>query len=83
LDKNSYDFGQHLAQPAASVQHLAQVVGFLQQPPSQPMADLPLASLLVVEQPVAIKVPTAQTSANIIIFISCLWLFVIVKNFIF
>jgi hypothetical protein len=68
-----------LAQPAASVQHLPHVALSLQQLPSQAMAGLAHAPLLqVVEQPVAIRVPTAQTSASIVIFIFtfvCSWIY--------
>jgi hypothetical protein len=52
-----------LAQPAASVQHLVQVAGSLQQLPSQAMADLPPSVL----QPVVIRIPAAKTAARIII----------------
>jgi hypothetical protein len=77
----AYDLWQHLAQPDASVQHLAQVAGSLQQLPSQPVVDLVLEPLLqVVEQPVAIRVPMAQASANIIIFI---FLPFVIRGFIF
>jgi hypothetical protein len=58
-----------LAQPAASVQHLAQVAGSLQQAPEQlaVVAGLPQEPDLQVEQPVVINTPTAITAASIII----------------
>jgi hypothetical protein len=58
------------------VQHLLQATGSLQQPPSQAVTVLVLEPVLEVEeQPVAIRVPMAQVSASIIIFIFYLWLF--------
>jgi hypothetical protein len=66
-----------LAQPAASVQHLAQVALSLQQLPSQAVDALELEALLLVEQPVVINIPAAKTAAKIItVFILFyLWLF--------
>ncbi|MEI8289335.1 MAG: hypothetical protein WCH99_07665 [Verrucomicrobiota bacterium] len=63
---------QHFAHPAASLQHLAQAAGSLQQPPSHFIAGLVQApSFLqhdVEEQPVVIRKPAAKTAASIIIF---------------
>ncbi len=61
------DFLQHLAQPAASPQHLVHVAESLQQPPSHAVAalqDLQLA------QPVLNNSPTAQNAPRINSFIS-------------
>jgi hypothetical protein len=74
----AYDLGQHLAQPAAFVQHLAQVVGVLQQLPSHFMAGMVHEALLLVAQPVVINIPAAKTAASsIVIFMlvtfGCSW----------
>jgi hypothetical protein len=63
----SYDLWQHLAQPAASLQHFVQVTWSLQQLPSQAMAGLALSALQQVLQPVVIRIPAAKTAARIII----------------
>lgn len=70
------DFLQHLAQPAASVQHLVQVAVTLQQPPSHfiAVAGLEHEPSLQLAQPV-LNSPAASTVARIIIFI--VWSFVV------
>jgi hypothetical protein len=66
---------QHLAQPAASPQHLAQVAGSLQQAPVQAEAAglAQLLQELQLLQPVLNNRPTAQTAPSIISFIFVLW----------
>jgi hypothetical protein len=69
-------FLQHLAQPAASVQHFAQVAGSLQQSPVQALAaGLQQELLLLLEQqPVVIRTAAAQATARsmiVFIFLLC------------
>jgi hypothetical protein len=76
----AYDLGQHLAQPAAFVQHLAQVAESLQQLPLHFMAGMvheALLSLQQVEHPVVISIPAAKTAVRIIIvfMLFFLWFF--------
>jgi hypothetical protein len=65
-----------LAQPAASVQQLAQVAGSLQQAPLHAETVFVLDPVLQVEQqPVVISIPAASTATIVIIvFILFLWL---------
>lgn len=63
-------FLQHLAQPAASVQHFMHVAWSLQQEPSQAWAaGFEQEPSLQVAQPVLNNNPAAQTAPSISIFI--------------
>jgi len=73
---------QHFAQPAASLQHAAQVALSPQQLPLHAAADLQLAPsfLQQEEQPVLRSNPTAHNTANVSIFIFDLKCFICPNN---
>ena len=61
------DFLQHLAQPAASVQHFVHVAWSLQHEPLQDIAGLEQEPFLQFAQPVVRKIPATATNASVII----------------